>query len=106
MAKVSAQELEAIIRESHKKVMLKKRERELREYLKKYPPRKKQMLPEYQELKKIVDQRHKTTNIVQMLCSACGHRCHMFAEHGWCNDQTCPCRHCDCPRCDLEYNNY
>ena len=97
-------ELEAIIRESHRKLMLKRRERELREYLKNYPPRKKQMLPEYQELKKIVDQRHKTTNIVQMLCSNCDHRCHMFTEHGWCSSQTCPCRHCDCPRCDLEYN--
>ena len=105
MAKVSARELEAIIRESHKRVMLIKREKELREFLKQYPPRKKQMLPEHQELKKIVDQRHTAYNIENHLCSRCDHRCHMFTEHGSCSSQTCPCRHCDCPRCDLEYNH-
>ena len=105
MAKVSDAELEQIVRDSHKKVMLIKREKELREYLKKYPPRKKQMLPEHQELKKIVDQRHKTYNIENHLCSKCDHRCHMFTEHGWCSDPACACRNCDCPRCDLEYNH-
>jgi hypothetical protein len=105
MAKVSAEELEQIVRDSHKRVMLKKKERELREYLKHYPPRKKQMLPEYQELKKIVNQRHNASNIKDSLCSNCDHRCHQFSEYGWCHNDACACRHCDCPRCDLEYNN-
>ena len=103
--KPTAKELEAIVRESHKRVMLKRREKELREYLKKYPPRKKQMLPEYQELKKIVNQRHNVNNIKDSLCSNCDHRCHMFTEQGWCREWPCPCRQCNCPRCDLEYNH-
>ena len=105
MAKVSAKELEQIVRDSHKKLMLKKREKELREYLKNLSPAKKGRTSEYQELKKIVDQRHNKENIDKFLCSNCDHKCHMFAEHGWCHDPACACRHCNCPRCDLEYNN-
>jgi hypothetical protein len=104
MGKVSKTELEQIIRDSHKKLMLKKKEREIREYLKKLPHSKRARTTEYQELKKIVNQRHKTVNIEDSLCSKCDHRCHMFTDYGWCNDPACPCRHCLCPRCDLEYN--
>ena len=104
MPKVSQKELEQIIRDSHKKVMLNKRERELREYLKKLPHSKKSRTTQYLELKTIVDQRHNKENVDNMLCSTCGHRCHVFAEYGWCHDPACACRNCLCPRCDLEYN--
>lgn len=85
--------------------MLHKKERELRKILKKYPHRKRGMLPEYQELKKIVDARHKPENVKHVLCSKCNHRCHAHTSYGDCHRQTCPCKRCDCPRCDLEYNN-
>ena len=101
--KYTDEELEAIARESHKRVMLKRRERELREYLKKLSPAKKARTVEHKELKKIVDSRHKDPN--KSLCSKCNHNCHMFTEHGWCHNDACACRHCDCPRCDLEYNH-
>ena len=105
MAKVSARELEAIIRESHKQVQLMKRERELREYLKTLTYSKRGRTTEHQELKDIVYARHKQEHIDNFTCSHCEHRCHMFTEHGWCHDPACACRHCICPRCDLEYNN-
>ena len=105
MAKVSDAELEQIVRDSHKKVMLKKKERELREYLRKLPHSKKARTTEYQELKAIVYARHTQKHIDNFTCSNCEHRCHMFTDHGWCNDPACACRHCKCPRCDLEYNN-
>ena len=105
MPKVSAKELEQIVRDSHKRVMLTKKERELREYLKKLPYNKKGRTPEYQDLKKIVYDRHSKENIEKFQCSSCDHKCHMFAEYGWCHDPACACRNCNCPRCDLEYNN-
>ena len=98
-------ELEAIVRESHKRVMLIKKEKELRKYLKHMTPWKKQRTQEYQELKDIVYARHNKDNIDKFLCSNCDHRCHMFTAHGWCHDDACACRHCNCPRCDLEYNH-
>ena len=96
-------ELEHLIRESHKKVMLQKREKELRAYLKKLPHSKRPRTIEHQELKDIVYARHTQEHIDNFTCSYCAHRCHMFAEHGWCHDPACACRNCLCPRCDLEY---
>ena len=63
MAKATAKELEEIVRESHRKLMLKKKEKELREYLKRLPYNKKPRTQEYQELKKIVYDRHNKENI-------------------------------------------
>ena len=104
MGKMSQTELEQLIRDSHKKVMAKKKERELREYIRSLPYNKRTRVKEYMELKDIVWRRHKQEHIDDLTCSHCNHRCHIFAEYGWCNDPECDCKHCLCPRCDLEYN--
>ena len=87
-------------------VKLMKTEEELRSYLNTLPYNKRGRCPEYQDLKNIVDARHKD---LEGKCANCGHGgCHAYAGigekvTGKCSSSSCDCVNCLCRNCDLNW---
>ena len=82
------------------------KEEQLRGYLKTLPYNKRGRVAEYQDLKAIIDARHKDLN---GKCANCGHGpCHAYAGAGEkvtgsCSSASCDCVHCLCKNCDLNW---